>query len=215
MPALLPLLFSENFTENRKQWWLAALLFTVVYQAPSWWQGVDLRFGLLIFLALIFFRLVKEIFGPQRGYLALAFLWLSAEALPFYLQVFGDSSQNLAQLLREAPGMKGWISQIGFFGTSLWIWAVNLLSFWSLSAFVKHKQVKAFSGQTVLLLSLGVIAPILWAPETSQALSFPQPNPTEGGQILSAADRFIARMSFFLAAFLLLFSFVRGYLQKK
>lgn len=207
--------------------WYGLILLSQGFDYISW-----LVYGFTITLALLLFRFIKTTLGAQRGYIALPFLWISAEALHFYKD-FGAQPIPLSKAFKNYELLESFTHWIGQFGTGLWILAINIFLFLIISSFIKHRQWKPLVGQSVLLVLLVVLAPLLLSPspeeagpETTQlvadgfaedAISQERDPRLINSRIdskISASDRFVARMSFFIAGFLLLFTFVKSYLDK-
>lgn len=207
--------------------WYGLVMLSQGFDYISW-----LVYGFTLSLALLLFRFVKKSLGQQRGYIALPFLWISAEALHFYKD-FGALPVPLAKAFQNFEVLANFTNWIGQFGTGLWIVAINIFIFLIVSGFLKHRQWKPLVGQSVLLVLLVVLAPVLLSPSPEEARQGDTELVADGfagntiskerdprlinsriDSQISPSDRFVARMSFFIAGFLLLFTFVKSYLDK-
>lgn len=188
------------------------LLVSLTYGGPT---TSTFKLGALLWLALSSFHFILHFLGPQRGYIALPFLWLSAMALPWY-QGFAQQIPSLGAAFTGFLPFQRYLPQIGHLGATAWIWIVNLLLYLILSGFRSHRQWKPLTGQLLLVCGLLIVLP-LWlssgGPSGSALVG-----PAAKGMLppqASYADLFVSRMSFFLAGFLILFTLVRGYLKNK
>lgn len=235
--ALALLLMAENClrTDSSWQshilWWGNSALFLALVTGAMLWQlpqmqTLDLLWhSLPLFLAMVAFRWIKISLGRQRGYIALPLLWVSAEALPLYLRQ-EPSLTYWGKALAESGNFERYSQYLGSLGSSLFLLAMGTVLFLILNAQRPSKKSK-YIGVVLWLLfySLGPLAlpqPIDQGPETKiQAGSGEQLNtlpdqqdprliPSAKPVQIAPKDRFTARVSFFLAIFLMLFSLVKN-----
>ncbi len=169
-------------------------------------QGANLQLPILNTLALILYVISRKSLGPQRSYIALTFLWLSAEALPFSFPFLNKLSYPLSGVLFDLDFLQDWLSLTGFLGASFWILLINMLALAFLLNYGSPLQRKPLLWSFAILIVLGIILPIKLSPQSrlDSISDYPQI-----GNPLLAADLFLMRMSYFLAFFLLLFSGVK------
>jgi apolipoprotein N-acyltransferase len=234
---------SKNRSENW-QWLLVSALFCLgwlgisqyhkgSFNATSW-----LSYGATLTLALMLFKFVKDHLGQQRGYISLPFLWVSAEAAHYY-QSLGASPFPLAENLAKNSATYDWQAYVGLFGLSLWTVICGLLAYAIVAGFLKHQKTPVAGLQALFLVVVALVLPLLFSPSTAnkpaktpvettlnpqaelsetqnlQDQEDPRLIPTRPHLALAKADRFLARLSFFIAGFLVLFAFVKGFLDKR
>ncbi len=174
--AFLPLLFLErelSLSGKKKagrQWfWYCWLAFGTWNFLGTWWlvnahwSGVMttvLLNGVLMTLVMVIFRFIKKRLGNQRAYIAIPFVWICFETLHKDWD-FSFPWLTLGNGFAERVEWIQWYEYTGVFGGSLWVWAVNLLLFWVLTAYLKHRQLRPLIGQSTLVLLLFVGLPIL------------------------------------------------------
>lgn len=207
-PLILELKQSTHFVRN---------LIGIILSMSSWSLALFLTsesnqsYPVLNGLALLLYLISKERLGNQRASLALLFFWLSAEGLPYSFSFLENWSQPYSQALFDFHYAKNWLSLTGFMGASFWLLLLNYFA-----AYLGSKQdrsqlnwpalLKGFG----LLILLGIVLPLSLSPQSSiDALS---EYPNYAGE-LWGADRFLQRMSYFLAFFLLLFFMVKYILR--
>lgn len=166
--------------------------------------------AILNFIAWTLYVLCRPLWGLQRALLGFVFLMLSAEALPFYTDVSPALNIALSEGFYQSEFWTPWLQQVSFLGLSLNLLILNLFFFFGLKQ--KEEGGNPALGLIffILVLSLGPIIFCLTADATS-TLNFPKHDVWE----LPGIDQFIARLSFFLAFFLLLFALVRKILPQK
>ncbi len=179
-----------------------ALLSASLSSAPQW--------ALANLIAWILFVLGKSLWGRQRALLAFIFLILSAEALPFYTAWPKNLTLFLAEDFYQNPFWHPWLAQVGFLGASFQLLFISLLSNFVILKFQSQKKWSWLLLSTIAILLLIPVFLGLSADGTPIVLS-----PTDENFELLAIDRFIARLSLFLAFFLLLFALVRKLLPKE
>ena len=169
-----------------------------------------MHFPILNSIALILYVISRKTLGAQRSYIALTFLWLSAEALPFTFPVLTAVSYPLSEVLFEFHFLKDWLSLTGFLGASFWILSLNMLAFAFTAKYGQPRQWKPLIWSFAILIVSGIIIPIQFSPASTLGSLSEYP---EIGKTLMSADLFLTRMSYFLAFFLLLFSVVKHILR--
>jgi len=163
-------------------------------------------------LAWVIYVLARPLWGRQRSYLAFLFLFLSAEALPYYLnQNPFNLSLNQNLTLYSWPYSLAWLVRAGDSLASFQILLTGLFCFLSFEYWQANRKIN-YSLFGLNLLSL--LIPFGFALSASQeellALT--------GGlnrTLRSPMDQFMARLSFFLSFFLILFALVRKLLPEK
>lgn len=155
------------------------------------------------------FIFARKLWGQQRAFLAFLFLLLSAEALPFYTAWPKNLSLFLSESLYQNEFWQPWLLEAGFLGASFQLLLLALL--------ISFLILKVKSGQAFPKLLFGLILiiaglPLILCLNGDSSLSPIAPSHEEF-QLL-AIDQFIARLSLFLAFFLLLFALVRKLLPK-
>ncbi|NVO86035.1 apolipoprotein N-acyltransferase [Hymenobacter terrestris] len=88
--------------------------------------------ALMMSVALVAFYHTKKRFGPRLGYLSLPVYWIAFEQLHLHWFLTWPWL-TLGNGFASANYLVQWYEYTGFLGGSLWIWAVNLLVFYSLS----------------------------------------------------------------------------------
>lgn len=179
-----------------------ALLSASLSSAPQW--------AVATLIAWILFVLGKNLWGKQRAFLAFIFLILSAEALPFYTPFPKNLTLFLAEDFYQNSFWHPWLAQFGFLGASFHLLFISLLSSFVILKYQNQKKWSWLIISTILILLLIPVFMGLSADGIPAVIS-----PTEVNFKLLAIDRFIARLSLFLAFFLLLFALVRKLLPKK
>jgi len=214
--AFVPLLLAEKQLSHpsknieNAQWLLLSGLFALVSTGLIFYQNQQLEliswlsYSAGLTLALMLFKFTKDTLGKQRGYISLPFFWLSAEALHYYYSL-GAEPLPLGQAFTENTLVSHWPPVIGYLGMGLWALVCTLVFYFVVSDFLSKKEWRQLLIQGGLALGLFVVLPIFLGP-TPQEPSTPQD--------LNNADQFIARLSFFLAGFQVLFSLVKSYLDK-
>jgi len=173
--AFLPLLFLERELSlsgekkiGRKWFWYCWLAFGTWNLLGTWWlvnahwSGLAttmLLNGVLMTLVMVIFRFIKKRLGNQRAYISIPFVWICFETLHKDWD-FSFPWLTLGNGLAERVEWIQWYEYTGVFGGTLWIWTVNLLLFWVISAYLKHRQLKPFIGQSTVVVALSVGLPI-------------------------------------------------------
>jgi hypothetical protein len=245
--AFAPLLLAENNlnhpsknTENL-QWLLLSGVFSFSwfgissyaqnsFSLLSWFS-----FGSGLTLALMLFKFTKDTLGNQRGYISLAFFWISAEALHYYYNL-GASPITIGSVFENNVLVGPWLPQLGQFGLGLWVLISGLIFYFVLTNFLSKRQWRNLVLQGGLALALLVVAPLVVGSlpdenpsrtttspvgptpaESNQTYTTQNPSltPTQRGIYLAKADNFLARLSFFIAGFQVLFSLVKAFLDKR
>ncbi|WP_421752457.1 hypothetical protein [Croceimicrobium sp.] len=164
--------------------------------------------GLLPALAWTLYIVGKDFWGLQRANLAFIFLMLSADALPFYFELNPwDLGLYMAIPHDHTASYLAWFPKIGALATSASLLLSNLFIA-RLWLYFEQKRKIAWSWAIPLFLLL--ITP--WIGNALSGLESPEPFENWPFQPM---DQFMARMSFFLAFFLLLFALVRKLLPEK
>ncbi|MBT2556470.1 apolipoprotein N-acyltransferase [Hymenobacter sp. ISL-91] len=88
--------------------------------------------ALMMSAALAAFYHTKKRFGPTLGYLSLPIYWIAFEQLHLHWFLTWPWL-TLGNGFATANSLVQWYEYTGFLGGSLWIWAVNLLVFYSIS----------------------------------------------------------------------------------
>lgn len=174
--AFVPLLFLEQWLSlnnpSRPKLKLFAYTFltvglwyfiTIYWLKNASWAGVIaavLLNGTLIGLVMLLFRYIKQKLGRQRGYIALPFLWISAEALHNYWD-FSFPWLTLGNVFSERVQWIQWYEHTGVYGGSLWVWAVNLTLFAALNHYWKHREIKSLARHIALWVMPVLIVPLL------------------------------------------------------
>lgn len=242
--ALALLLMSEqalpakNTWPAHARWWVHSTIFLLVFLLALRWRLGD--FGWLdglwkflpLFLALAAFRWIKASLGKQRGYIALPLLWVSAEALPLYARN-EPTMLHWGQALELSGNFARYSNFLGSLGASLFLLTMGILLFLILKSARRSRKNKIIGLVLWLLFySLGPLALPQAVNEASQTRIEKSTAPSVSGLpdqedprlipsakqvVIAPSDRFTARMSFFLAVFLLLFSLVKNIMnpQKK
>lgn len=231
---LWPLLESERRSNAQAvkhpnlRWLGLAAFFAFVYGLFPWLalSGTVISYLLsaaLLTLALTLFHFVKSYHGAQRGYISLPFLWLSAEAMPILLNWDVFESKPLGSLFWLWADAWLNLQALGFLGVSLLVLLANLLLFLGLRELLSQKQWPKFALRAILLIGLLIgltylLAHYLPSGDVSRLPYQEGPGETgldEGAWYLSRLDRFLARLSLFLAFFLSIFAIVRAYLKDR
>lgn len=202
--------------------WSALLLWAETEQELSFKLAIGLasillaslftnHWGLLQGIAWLAYFLGKNQWGKQRGYFAYIFLLLSAEALPYYSGISQKMSLPLYLPFRErlefwAP----WFFETSNFTTSLLILFIGLLLFLLIQQIQNRPRP---SWLLIGLIALSLLTPMVLCLSADKDLSQVVIKSSVFG--LNALDQFIARLSLFLAFFLLLFALVRKLLPKE
>lgn len=140
-------------------WWLLG----------TWWLALEhwvallaasLTGSILFTLVLMFFRFIKNKLGQQRGFLALPFLWISAESLLLNGEL-AFPWLNLGNALANRVEIVQWYEYVGVMGGSLWIWLVNL-SVYSLIRSYQKKQLTSRLGIRLIIGCAMVVIIPLW-----------------------------------------------------
>ncbi len=194
--------------EEEKSWFhnfrigLIALFASSLGAADSW--------AITNIIAWTLFISAKKLWGAQRAYIAFLFLLLSAEAIAFYTPVVLDfvfiNSLSLYQVEFWAP----WLNLAGFLGASLHI---LIMALFVAFAIIQLRENGHFPWPFTIL-SLGMLLfPIIWCLAAGRVPALIPPS--DPNFVLAGIDKFTARLSFFLAFFLLLFALVRRLLPKQ
>lgn len=202
--------------------WTALLLWAETEQSFSFKIGLGLvsvflaslfteQWGLLQGIAWLIYVLGKGQWGKQRAFFAFLFLFLSAEALPYYSGLSPKLSLPLYlpfwdKLEFWAP----WFLEASNFATSFLVLFTGLLGFF----LVRQMQTRPRPSWLLIgLITLSLLVPVFISLSVDEDLSGTVLKNSVFG--LNALDQFIARLSFFLAFFLLLFAVVRKLLPEK
>lgn len=163
---------------------------------------------LLTGLAWILFSLGRKMWGKQRSFLAFVFLFLSAETLPFYVGIDPLFGPRLSEQLAQISFLKPALKVLGYSGLSLIILIVN---FGLAQVVLKQQRQEKKSNTWVYSALIAIGIPIA----LSLGTDIDEGHSSSAINGLNAVDTFLARMSFFIAFFLLLFALVRQLLPKK
>tara|TARA_B100001115_G_scaffold184297_1_gene186157 strand:+ start:1076 stop:1795 length:720 start_codon:yes stop_codon:yes gene_type:complete len=170
--------------------------------------GAENSWGILLAIAWILYILGKDFWGPQRANLAFIFLMLSAEALPFYFDLKPwDLGLYMAIPRNSNASYLEWFPKVGALATSASLLLSNLFI---ARIWLHFEQKRKIAWSWAIPLMLLLISP--WIGNALSGLE--NPRPSENWPFLPM-DQFMARMSFFLAFFLLLFALVRKLLPEK
>lgn len=211
--AFVPLLWAERRMTRPAERLTALLLFVLLARLNYWLDPVRLPHFLILSLALGLFSFVKLQHGGQRGYISLIFLWVGAMSLPYYLSWNLATAAPLSKTFMSLEHWRNIPSTFGFFGAEIWIMAFNVLALRWLEGLKGGRSLARSIGLAAALILGGTLGAIL--------VTFPiEPRPVlskaaQGWTGLLPGDRFAARISFFIAGFLLLFSLVTGYLRRQ
>ena len=138
-------------------------LLTIYWLKNASWIGVIAAIiinGILLSLAMLFFRYVKLKLGEQRGYVSLPFFWICAEAIHNYWE-FNFPWLNLGNVFAERIEWVQWYEYTGIYGGTLWIWAVNLLLFYAYKRYLKHRSYAKVARQIAFTALPFILIPIL------------------------------------------------------
>lgn len=211
--ALVPLFWAESQKIHIRDRILSLVVFVLIARLHLWVDPSYLLHFLLLSLALLSFLFVKGQHGAQRGYIAFIFLWTAAMTLPYYFAWDIQTAPPLSLSFMELNYWREIPSSLGFFGAEIWIMVFNVLALhWWKRLRSGRPQTQSIVFAT-LLIGAGVVGPLIF----SQPVE-PQPilaKAAQGWTGLPPGDRFAARISFFIAGFLLLFSLVTGYLRRQ
>lgn len=118
--------------------------------------------ALMMSAALVAFYHTKKRFGPTLGYLSLPVYWIAFEQLHLHWFLTWPWL-TLGNGFATANSLVQWYEYTGFLGGSLWIWAVNLLVFYSLSRWRSSgPALRRVQRQRLILLPLlATLLPIL------------------------------------------------------
>ena len=196
-----------SFSEEDHPWYLkiglAGLVFLIIWATGG-------RFAPLQIIAWAIYIFGRPYWGPQRAFIAFPFLMISAEALPYYVPVGIMESIELSRSLQGWEIWHAWYYPAGKFGTSLQLLVAGLLLFLS---YRNYKLKGQWSLPLVVLTLVIITVPLVF--------SFSDLNFSEASYIkawhfrMAGLDSFLARLSFFLAFFLILFALVRLLLPKQ
>lgn len=174
--ALIPILLLERRLDKSEGKRLSLKLFTYSFISFGLWNLITLWWlfnahwsgvvaaiiinGTGMGLVMVLFRYIKSKLGAQRAYISLPFLWICFESLHKYWD-FSFPWLFLGNGLAEQVKWIQWYEWLGVFGGTLWLWVINLLGFWIINSFLKHKKWKPLVGQTVMWIGLSILLPIL------------------------------------------------------
>ncbi len=206
--ALVPLLIYQDL-ESRAIYNVAIAIIPLAVW--GFYYDQSLHIPLFTLLAWLLFVLAQPLWGKQRSFLAFIFLWLSAECIIYYLPISASLGPSLSFGLHEIPFLHAGFLVLGFSGISLLVVLLNLLAAFFFLAYLKNKNLRPGLIISWLLFLLCPLFISLAADGTLREFKWPAGD----YDLLRSADRFLARMSFFIAFFLLLFALVRKLLPEK
>lgn len=137
--AFLPLLWLESVIDSRKKFFGLTYVTMLVWNvSTTWWiwnasaPGAVAAFlanSLLMCFPWLGYKMVKQKWGQQRGYLALVAFWMCFEYI--HLQDWGLSWPwlTVGNVFATHPQWVQWYEYTGTSGGTLWVLAVNVLLF--------------------------------------------------------------------------------------
>lgn len=203
--ALSPLLVAQD---QGHAYWHLALAGILPFALWTFFTGFS-GFPLVNYLGWLLFLVAAPLWGRQRSFLGFLFLLVSAEALPYYSFINNDWQLSLGAELAQIEWLAPSFTLLGLFGHSLLILLSNLL----FSFLIPQIMAKKLSIGLLLSFLFFTGLPVLFslmADGSNASYLIPQGNFDH----LIGADQFLARMSFFIAFFLLLFALVRKLLPQ-
>ena len=204
----IPLGFASllTFSEADHPWytkigvgWLAILLLS----------ALNMTGGHLQLIAWAIYIFGRPYWGPQRSFIAFPFLMLSAEALPYYVPM-GLEAVSLSESVQGWELWHAWYYRAGKFGSSMHLLLAGLFLFLTYRDYKSNKSWNTtLAGLTIIIMTI----PFGFA---FSDLNFEEAVYLKSWLVeMSRLDSFIARLSFFLSFFLILFAVVRRLLPKQ
>lgn len=196
--------------ESDNKWYIKFGIGLLAFALASIISGES--YAILQSLAWLAYLLARPLWGKQRAFLGLIFLFLTAEALPFYVSFVEDSfSLALSSAYPRPLGFWApWYYEAGQFAASFQIILSGLFGFF----IIRQAETRKKPALILLVLSIIIIfAPLIFNLSVDEYRAETAIQNLAWG--MSKMDRFIARLSFFLAFFLLLFAAVRKLLPEK
>ncbi len=195
--------------EGSQAWYFKFGLGFLVFGLASF-AAAD-SFAVIQLIAWLAYILARPLWGKQRAFLALLFLFLSAEAIPFYTPLEQSLSLGLSQVYTSnLEFWAAWYYEAGQFTASFQLMLSGLFGYFILA----QMENRAKPARILLLLSLLILLlPLVFCLSADGYNVKAAVNQLSWG--MSPMDRFVARLSFFLAFFLLLFAAVRKLLPEK
>lgn len=169
------------------------------------------QWGLVQGIAWLAYVLGRNQWGKQRAFFAFLFLFVSAEALPFYTGISPQLSLPLYLPFTERIEFwAAWLLEANYFGSSFLLLFLGLLGYFLVRQMQNRPKPSWLLVGLILFTLLGPVLICLRADEDLYQLTLK--NSVFG---LTGLDQFLARLSFFLSFFLLLFAVVRKLLPEK
>lgn len=169
--------------------------------------------GLALFGALAWFLycLGRPLWGKQRAFLAFLFLFISAESLPYYLGLPDYYSFQISSSISRLKFLKSGLNTLGYNGLSL---LILLFNYGVAQLIISYQQHRKVSKLWIFTALISLLLPLVFSLNSDKSsLEELAQNSLASG--LNGVDTFLARMSFFIAFFLLLFALVRKLLPEK
>ena len=164
--AFTPLLFVEDYITNNIQNFkrravlrYSSITFIIWISMSGWWVKNASFVGMLFIVITTFvlstitfglFHFTKKNLGPKIGYFALIIFWITFEYLyinaeiTFPWLVLGNGFAKDIKLIQ-------WYEYTGTLGGTFWVLFVNVLVYTIISAYIKHRSIKAQTYEIVIL----------------------------------------------------------------
>lgn len=170
--AFVPLLYAEklwreSYYKVKFKVWVCSYLAFVTWNAiTTWWLYYASGFGmffavlvnaLLMSILFLLYHVVSKRIAPKWSLLFLVCLWISFEK--FHLNWdFSWPWLNLGHVFAHHPKWIQWYEYTGSFGGSLWVLAVNVVTFYMLSTAKNWREgLKKVLPRTVLMIAVPIV----------------------------------------------------------
>lgn len=175
--AFVPLLMVEDWVSksrnegnNRQLFTYSYLTFFTWNMGSTWWIYYASGPGMVmavafnaLFMAIVFqfFHFTKCKIGAKEGYLGLLFYWIAFEwwhmewELTWPWLTLGNIFANTTKWIQ-------WYEFTGMLGGSIWIWVLNILSFFAIRSAIQNSRFQAAIPGAVLVLVL-FLGPMLFS----------------------------------------------------
>ncbi len=175
--ALIPLLFVEDYLDEKKKEYRSVkmflyslITFSVWNLATTWWIVNATVIGVIMsvlinstLMSMVFwiFHVTKRKAGKQIGYFALIVYWITFEH--FYLNAeITNPWLTLGHAFNYNIKLIQWYDITGVLGGSLWALLVNVLLFNTAKLYINQRNFRKLAG-TIIIIAVIVILPVAFS----------------------------------------------------
>ena len=146
--------------------WNAVNTYWLCFATPEGGIAAIVLNALLMCTPMFLFYRTKRALGLNPGYAGLIFYWLSFEYLHLNWEL-SWSWLTLGNGLSEIPNLIQWYEFTGVLGGSLWVWLINIMLFFSITALFEksHKKALKPAGIGFILFCLPGILSFMLKPD--------------------------------------------------